>query len=142
MPPESPKQTNHQMKQIPPHTGILYKPTTECNRHSWNKHWPELNETSKRTRISWNESPDHQGQFKPFRLLKRRFPSSDKASLSQNTSLRICHRKQILLSTWCQSRTCSSTTSKINTTRTKSWGQSGASGLTEYPIGTANFKRL
>jgi hypothetical protein len=63
-PQENPKQTNHQMKQIPPHTGILYKPTTKLYRYSWSKRWPELNRTSKRTRISRNKSPDHQGQSK------------------------------------------------------------------------------
>jgi hypothetical protein len=63
-PQENPKQTNHQMKRLSLRTGILYKPTTKLYRRSWSKRWPELNGTSKGTRISWNKSPDHQGQSK------------------------------------------------------------------------------
>ncbi len=49
-PQEKQKQTNHQMKQIPPCTGILYKPTTKLYRHSWSKRWPELNRNVKKNK--------------------------------------------------------------------------------------------
>ncbi len=126
-PQENPKQTNHQMKHISPRTGILYKPTTKPYRDSWSKRWPELNGTSKRTRISRNKSPDHQGQSKRSRLWKQRSPSSDRTSLNQNTRSQNTPPEADVgddhqLNTRCQSRTCSSTTYRKNTNRTKAWG--------------------
>jgi hypothetical protein len=61
----SPEQTNHQLKQIPPHTGELYKPTTKRYRHSWSERWPELDRTSRGSRgtnlqITKN-NPNHPG---------------------------------------------------------------------------------
>jgi len=122
-----PEQTNHQMKPTSQYTWELYKPTTRCYRHSWSRRWPELSGTSKRTRLLRNESPDHQEQSKSSRLWKRRLPFSDKTSLSQymmyqNTPPETDAGNAHQLSTQCPSRTCSSTTFRINTTRTKSWG--------------------
>jgi hypothetical protein len=44
--PVSTSPTRPQTKRTPQHSGKLCKPTTKRYRHSWNKHWPELNRTS------------------------------------------------------------------------------------------------
>jgi len=85
-----------------------------------------LNRTSKRTRISQKVFPDPQEQSKPSRLWKWRLPSSDITNLSQNTKCQNMPPETDAgnahqLNTRCPSRTCSSMTSKTNTTRTRSW---------------------
>jgi len=125
----NPDQTNHQnqIQQSPRQTWKPYRPTARHCKYSWNKHWPELSKTSKRTEILRKEFPDHQEQSKPSRLWKRRLPFADKTSLIPNMRypnmpLETDAGGAPQLNTQCPSRICSSMTSRINTTITRSWG--------------------
>jgi hypothetical protein len=68
--PVSTPHTRTRMKQTPQHSWKSYKPITKRYRHRWNKHWPGLNRTSKRTRNLQNKFHGHPEQSKPFKLWK------------------------------------------------------------------------
>jgi hypothetical protein len=115
------------MKCTPQHDWKPYKPATKCYKHKWNKPWPISNRTSKGTRNLRNESHDHPEQSKPFKLWKPRLPYSGKTNTNQNTKFQNTPPETDAgdarqLFTQCPSRTCSSTTSRANTTKTRSWG--------------------
>jgi hypothetical protein len=125
--PVSTPHTSHRMKQPPQHSGKLCKPTTKRYRHSWNRHWPELNRTSKGTRTWRYEYHDHPERSKPSRPWKQRLPSLDRTNMNQNTKSQNMPQETDpgnahQLFTQCPSRICSSTTSKTNTPKTRSWG--------------------
>jgi hypothetical protein len=145
--PVSTPQISHQMKQTPQHSGKLCMPTTRRYRNSWNKHWTELNKTSKRTRNSRNKSHDHPEQSKPSRPWKQRLPSLDRTNMNQNTKCQNMPPETDAgnahqLFTQCPFRICSSTASNTNTTRTRSWGTRWRKWSNKIPTCTRDFQCL
>jgi len=113
-----------------------YKPATKHYRHNWSKCWPEL-----------NRSPDHQEQLKPSRLWKRQLPFSDKTSPHQNLSYQNMPPETdagnaLQLSNQYRSRICSSTTSRRNTARTKSWETKSHKWSDRIPNWHSKFRAL
>jgi hypothetical protein len=145
--PVSMTHTRIRRKQTPQHDWKPYKPATKRYKHNWNKPWPKSNRMSKGTRNSLNESHDHPEQSKPFKLWKPRLPYSAKPNTNQNTKFRNmpleidtgnAHQRF----TQCTSRICFSMTSRINTTRTRSWVTKWRKCSTKYTTGTRNFQGL
>jgi hypothetical protein len=111
----------------PQRTWKPYKGTgSHCN-YSWNKHWPRLNKTSRTTKTSPNDFPDHLEQSKLSKPWKLQLPSLDEPSQTQNTKspntpLETDAGGMPQLNIRWPSRICSSTTSKLNMIKTRFWG--------------------
>jgi hypothetical protein len=121
--PVSTTHTKTQMKQTSQHSWKSYKPITKRYGHRWNKHWQELNRMSKRKR----NLHGHPEQSKPFKLWKPQLPSSDRTNTNpnmryQNMPPETDAGDNHQLFTQCLSRISSSTTSRTNTNKTRSWG--------------------
>jgi hypothetical protein len=116
-----------------------FRPATRHYTHTWRKLWPGLSGTCNKTKNSQNKFPDHPEQSKPYRLWKQPSPCSPRTIQNQNTKLQntppvtdVGNAHQVF--TQFRSQIYLNTTSKRDTTKTRSWETKWGKSFTRTQI--------